>query len=189
MADQLIHVESDASDKAIASVVADYDNTWMKDSDLSTIGWQKPYPLYIPEQSSDSERIAVFYGDDAGDSGVYQPRISAVLTTDLLVEEVSFRCSDSLQWVSETLDNARSNIAATSVGNLAIFAGGKDDNGYSDVVDIYNADTGEWTRGNWLSEARSYFTATSVGNLAIFAGGYGDNGYSNVVDIYNAISG
>ena len=87
-----------------------------------------------------------------------------------------------------SLSQGRSNIAATSVGNLAIFAGGSRRFGYSDVVDFYNADSEAWTTGS-LSIARTDAAAASVGDLAFFAGGLGDNGVSDVVDIYDASTG
>ncbi len=46
--------------------------------------------------------------------------------------------------------------------------------GVSNVVDIFDATSGNWSTAN-LSEARYYLAATSLPNqgLAIFAGGYG----------------
>ncbi len=41
---------------------------------------------------------------------------------------------------------------------------------YSNVTDLYNGDTGEWSTAQ-LSVARSGLAATSVGSVAIFAGG------------------
>ena len=76
-------------------------------------------------------------------------------------------------WATALLSVARSVLAATSVGSLAIFAGGSgarvDGSEAKNVVDIYTL-SGGWSTAR-LSEARSWFTATTVGNLAIFAGG------------------
>ncbi len=69
-------------------------------------------------------------------------------------------------WTTSKLSIARSDHAATSVGNLAIFAGG-----HTQIADIYNSATGTWTTAQ-LKSARCCLAATSVGNLAIFAGGY-----------------
>ena len=69
-------------------------------------------------------------------------------------------------WTTAQLSVARSSLAGTSVGNLAIFAGGYN----SKVVDLYNSATGAWSTAQ-LSVARYSLAATSVGNLAIFAGG------------------
>ncbi len=44
----------------------------------------------------------------------------------------------------------------------------------SDVVDLYNSVSGEWSTAQ-LSVARQSHAATSVGNVAIFAGGLSSN--------------
>jgi len=106
------------------------------------------------------------------------------------------------QWSTATLSVARSNLAATSVGNVALFGGGAGnftDNAYYNTVDIYDATSGTWSTAS-LSVARWGLAATSVGNVALFGGGYNDDGgYSseycnidgncNVVDIYDATTG
>ncbi len=92
------------------------------------------------------------------------------------------------QWSSGTLSQARADLAATTVGTLALFAGGATTSTQSNVVDIYNASTDAWSTAT-LSQARFNLAATTVGTQAIFAGGYGGGGYSNVVDIFNASSG
>ena len=78
---------------------------------------------------------------------------------------------------------ARDNLAAASVGDFAFFAGGNNDDFFSDVVDIYNAQTDTWTTTT-LSVARSGLAATAVGNMVIFAGGVDAEGNSDVVDIF-----
>jgi hypothetical protein len=80
-------------------------------------------------------------------------------------------------WSTARLSVARYSLAATSVGNVAVFAGGQTRDTYdgrSDVVDFYNSETGTWTTAQ-LSVGRSYLAATSVGNVAFFAGGIGSN--------------
>ena len=78
------------------------------------------------------------------------------------------------------LSQARSHLAATTVGNLAIFAGGFDGHGNpSSIVDVfeYNPNTGELTRNDrlskaWrLSQARQRLAAATVGSFAVFGGG------------------
>jgi hypothetical protein len=76
-------------------------------------------------------------------------------------------------WATAQLSENRTELAATSVGNMAIFAGGKTDGPviYStDAVDLYNSVTGNWSTAQ-LSVARNGLAATSVGTVAIFAGG------------------
>jgi len=89
------------------------------------------------------------------------------------------------------LSQARSQLASTTVGDLAIFAGGfyRDENISSlpissETVDIYNSNTNSWIATS-LSEARHSLVAINVGNLAIFAGGENDSEISDVVDIYD----
>jgi hypothetical protein len=65
-------------------------------------------------------------------------------------------------WSTAQLSTATYHLAATSVGNVALFASGP--------VDLYNSATGTWSTAR-LSVARSRLAATSVGNMALFAGG------------------
>jgi hypothetical protein len=79
-------------------------------------------------------------------------------------------------WSTAQLGVARNHLAAISVRNLAIFAGGLvysssfTSGTESDAVDLYNSVSGTWSTAR-LSVARSDSAATSVGNLAFFAGG------------------
>lgn len=85
----------------------------------------------------------------------------------------------------------RSSIAATSVGHLAFFAGGRLENGsYTDVVDIYNHKTKQWSVSH-LSVSRSEVGAGSLANrYALFAGGL-DDAFKplSLVDVYDTRSG
>jgi hypothetical protein len=85
---------------------------------------------------------------------------------------------------NHTLSQARTFLAAASVGDLAIFAGGTNGN-FLDTVDIYNSATATWSTAK-LTQARAYLSATSVGTRAIFAGGRTSTGFSNVVDIFDS---
>jgi hypothetical protein len=75
-------------------------------------------------------------------------------------------------WSTAQLSVARNEFAATSVGNVALFAGGLTSGAesYSNVVDLYNSATGVWSTAQ-LSVGRYRLAATSVGNVALFAGG------------------
>ena len=71
---------------------------------------------------------------------------------------------------NQTLSVARTRISATSVGNLAFFAGGCTDlenNTWTNIVDIYNA-----AKNNWTTRALSsnIVAATSIRDVALFAG-------------------
>jgi hypothetical protein len=78
-------------------------------------------------------------------------------------------------WSTARLSVTRRALAATSVGNVALFAGGLMPGEFggivdSDVVDLYNGTTMAWSTAR-LSVARRDLTAASVGNVALFAGG------------------
>ncbi|KAJ2452582.1 hypothetical protein GGF42_003996 [Coemansia sp. RSA 2424] len=98
--------------------------------------------------------------------------------------------SDATSWgfAGAMLSVARSSIAATSVGHLALFAGGRLQNdSYTDVVDIFNRRTNKWTTAR-LSVSRSEIGAGSLaGRYALFAGGMDDSFRPmSVVDVYDA---
>ena len=90
------------------------------------------------------------------------------------------------------LSAAREDIAATTVGDYALFAGGYYFNsnanyGVYSIVDIYDTSL---TKRNCLelSVAREDVAATTVGNYALFAGGYNpydDYSYYDTVDAYD----
>ena len=63
------------------------------------------------------------------------------------------------------------NLAATSVGNYALFGGGYNSPSYRDVVHVYNASLVKQTNLQ-LTDVVAYLCATTVGNYAMFAGGY-----------------
>ena len=81
------------------------------------------------------------------------------------------------------LSVARWGLAATSVGNYALFGGGAEYGGTSkfNTVDAYNSSLTRSTP-TALSAARHLLAATTVGNHALFGGG---NDSGRVVDAYN----
>ena len=79
------------------------------------------------------------------------------------------------------LSVARQHLAATSVGNYALFGGGETTNN-SNVIDAYDASLTR-TTPTALGEARDQLAGTTVGNFALFAGGY-TGSFSNRVDVY-----
>ena len=83
------------------------------------------------------------------------------------------------------LSVARNELAATTVGNYALFGGGSDSDNYSATVDAYNTSLTRSTP-TALSVERFQLAATSVGNYALFGGGrVGTTTYSATVDAYN----
>lgn len=93
-------------------------------------------------------------------------------------------------WSVDTLSQARGNMSATVVGDLALFAGGQTSTTtMSKRVDIYHFTTGTWSTAS-LSIARGFSAAVTVGNKAIFAGGTTSlNMQSNAVDIFDYETG
>src|SRR5699024_1857676 len=85
------------------------------------------------------------------------------------------------------LSQARENLAATTVGNYALFGGGRMrlmmQQSYFDVVDAYNTSLTRSTP-TALSRARAELAATTVGNYALFGGG-GDEDPISRVDAYD----
>lgn len=86
------------------------------------------------------------------------------------------------QSIPAILSYSRGGAGAASVGNYALFAGGRGSKDYS-TVDAYNS---ALTRSNptSLSVARMYLVGVSIGDYAIFAGGYNSASVA-VCDAYN----
>jgi len=90
-----------------------------------------------------------------------------------MVKQIEYVPSLSYYGTITPLSVARENLAATTIGNYALFGGG-----YStSVVDAYDTSLTR-TTPTPLSVARYNLAATTVGNYALFGGG------SNVVDAY-----
>jgi hypothetical protein len=131
---------------------------------------------------------AFFAGGEANPLGV--PTVSDVV--DIYDASLGLP-SDPAAWSTATLSVARTDLAATTAGNEALFAGGRNFMVPFDVVDIYDDETGLW-RTESLSEARPLRLggAASTGSVAVFAGGQLNGSFpfqfSDVVDIYDAQS-
>lgn len=84
-------------------------------------------------------------------------------------------------WSTAQLSRARGDLAATSVGDEVIFAGGYNpyDASYN-TVDIYNNTTNTWSTSS-LSDSKFALAATALGSKAIFGGGF----FSKHVDIFD----
>lgn len=77
------------------------------------------------------------------------------------------------------LSVARYSLAATHVGNYALFAGGRKNSNYSNVVDAYNTSL-EKSTPTPLSQTRYNLVATHIGDYALFGGGYSDSTSTSV---------
>lgn len=96
------------------------------------------------------------------------------------------------RWDQAYLNTSRSQLAATTVGCKALFAGGVFSPTTFSTVDIYDSIQDNWSVSN-LSTPRYGLAATSAYGKAYFAGGYRSNppelrGISNRVDIYDSAS-
>ena len=88
----------------------------------------------------------------------------------------------------EELSKAKDELAATTVGNYALFGGGFLKGTPCATVDVYDSSLTRTTATD-LSEGRRTLAATTVGNYALFGGGYmptKDESYSAAVDVYCA---
>lgn len=94
-------------------------------------------------------------------------------TSDVLVYDSSLTFTTA-PWLSV----ARANVKGASVGNYALFAGGKTDSFYT-TVDAYNASLTR-TTATALSSVENNIAAATVGNHAIFVGNTAS------ADIYDA---
>lgn len=90
---------------------------------------------------------------------------------------------------TEALSQARGIAGATTIGGLAMFAGGTVELGVSDIVDIYDSRNALWSTAK-LSSARYQIGATTVGTKALFAGGNNGNSLGifleDAVDIFDS---
>ena len=104
---------------------------------------------------------------------------------DIYDDSLGLPPSDPAAWSTAALSQARSKLAATTVGTKAMFAGGNESSWFPvyAVVDIYDNATGIWST-TALSEARSGLAATTVGTKAVFGGGSLALA-TTVVDIYD----
>ena len=88
--------------------------------------------------------------------------------------------------VNNGLSLARTSLAATTIGDYALFGGGYDTSGrYVSNVDAYDTSLTRTTPTS-LSTGRHYLAATSIGDYALFGGGF-TNGtaVTNVVNAYD----
>ena len=94
-------------------------------------------------------------------------------------------------WAVARLSGPRGSLAAATVGNKVLFAGGSIelDNITSATVDIYDLSTDSWSTA-LLSEAKSDLIAVTLNNKIYFAGGhkpYGSSAFeaTNRIEIYD----
>jgi hypothetical protein len=85
---------------------------------------------------------------------------------------------------TSTMSQARYNLAATSLGDLAFFGGGRmTGHQIFNLVDIFNSTSQTWSIVT-LNQARHALAAASIGDVVAFGGGSNISTYSIVVDMY-----
>ena len=117
---------------------------------------------------------ALFGGGYSYSSGVGYYRYATVDAYDTTLTRTS----------PTALSQERSGLAATTVGNYALFGGGQSSSSYSAVVDAYDTSLTR-TTPTALSQVRSSLKATTVGNYALFGGGSGGGYNYATVDAYD----
>jgi kelch-like protein 20 len=87
------------------------------------------------------------------------------------------------------IPHPHSDGTTAAVGNKVLFAGGQSNNyqNISDVVDIYEATTGQWTTAN-LSQPRNALASVTLGTKVFFAGGQSNSAHDDTtrVDVYDS---
>ncbi|NES64341.1 MAG: hypothetical protein F6K24_03235, partial [Okeania sp. SIO2D1] len=174
--------------------------------------WKQVYPIAFPEPYPKSGLITTVFGGLQSvleskfneerkafihtlNKILYDPesKLKKTIASDLLKPSGGFPLYSSDDSKLK-LSSSRSSLAATTVGNFAIFAGGYEKNREpSKVVDIFKCNSqGKLEKLGTkieLTEARGELVATTVGNFAIFAGGYEKNREpSKVVDVFKCNS-
>ncbi|WP_424101162.1 LamG-like jellyroll fold domain-containing protein [Moorena producens] len=173
------------------------------DSSLGKDFWQQVYPIVVPEPSLQSGLITSVIGGlqsvlatdfNAKQDSFFEERknnikdsnseFKVTIASDLLPASTNFL----ERYNGPKLFSTANDLAATTVGNLVIFAGGSnDDNENTDIVDVFEYQNGTLVRKEHnlkLSEKRDGSAATTVGNFAIFAGGFYKNILSDTVDVF-----
>ena len=125
-----------------------------------------------------SDAAATTVGDYAIFGGGWYRSIAWDSSDSLISSSYTLALNSSLTWKnSSNLSTGRYYLAATTVGNYALFGGGNSTLSYgaTDIVDAYDTSLTKSTPTK-LSRARYILSATTVGNYAIFGGGLNKSG-------------
>jgi len=191
------------------TLIADVDIFSDSDQNVDKKFWQQVYPIIVPDSNQNSGMIATVFGGlqaisssnfdrevinffNTRESKIFgqDKHLISIITSKLLASKSNLLTDNPFLWKynnSLNLSQARSNLAATTVGNLVIFAGGSTVGEVSDKVDIFEYKDGSLSavpNPPTLSQARYSLAATTVGNLVIFAGGSTVGEVSDKVDIF-----
>ena len=106
---------------------------------------------------------------------------SSSINDSVCVNTVDAYSASLTRTIPSSLGHSAVHMGATTVGNYALFAGGKNSNIHADVY-AYDTSLTRTILSSKLPYGLMYMGATSVGNYALFAGGYNDS--NNVSDVY-----
>src|SRR3954447_1891878 len=97
--------------------------------------------------------------------------------------------SQAGRWTMASLGEPHTGGTAVTVGNTVLFAGGATSGTPSDVVEIYDRSSGQWTRAA-LARGRVGPSTARVGTGRVVAGGRESSGEApRLVDLYDLASG
>lgn len=112
--------------------------------------------------------------------------------------EVDVWDHDTGVWSRAALSQPRKKPEAVAAGRWIVIAGGEVAKsqlqgpavgGYSDVVDVFDTQTGVWTTTRLPWPPRQYFGAAAAGGRAVFAGGFYNDQRLGGVDVYDPADG
>jgi N-acetylneuraminic acid mutarotase len=93
------------------------------------------------------------------------------------------------QWSYTDLLIPRKYMGSAAIGNEVYFAGGSNDDGFWEIVEVYDLSTCVWDVAGNLSVARHIIGGTTTcGSKIFFSGGFDENVSYNAVDIYNTVT-
>ena len=181
-----------ASQKWISpqTLIADVEipNNFFRTSDKNF--WQQVYPLVVTDENSQPrpELIILWGGLSAISPSVFNKKVSDFLEQCNIVTKIaSDLFPDSVLNSTTFLSEARENLAAATVENLVVFAGGNTGGSGSKKVDVFAYKDGKLEKQHSsleLSEGRDNLAAATVENLVVFAGGNTGGSRSKKVDVF-----
>ena len=112
--------------------------------------------------------------------------------TDDVTDRVDIYDVHTGTWSVSAISEARTQLVGAALGNLIIFGGGFDPNGNtdghsSDVIDIYNTSTGQWSVSH-MSTAAGWTQSAVQGTKMFFSGLHNVPGPTAAVDVYDICS-
>lgn len=101
------------------------------------------------------------------------------LANSTVTDRVDIYNTNTGQWTTAQLSQARAYLVGISVGDKVLFGGGTYNSNASNVVDIYDTSTDQWSVTNFPRISGSGIGVASVGNKAYFV----NNGRLEIYDV------